>query len=272
MNNDEREVYVTASNHNKVKNAYVDLILALDDSMKSKIYKEDISWIFSYLEMKYLFAEVLIALNGDGYNLKDNCITQKAKKNSKHLFDGGAPKYHFDKECKYSKKPYTNFEIPVEIESKGKEEVEKFKKFASENKDLKDRDEKEFLLKLEARFMLKNPPKKVEYSNSGIEEFTRLSVEEMEKEIDKRIAKCRSIYDSNKNVKNTTFAPKNKIENSEIYGEDVKEWHSSHKNELNEMIKIYIREREGSGFHFRKGFLDSIGFEPCRACCEEIRF
>jgi|TARA_R110000850_G_scaffold183369_1_gene308899 hypothetical protein len=269
MNNNEREVYVTASNHNKVKKAYVDLILALDEPMKNKIYKEDLSWIFSYIEMKYLFAEVLIALNGDGYKLEENCITRN---NRTHLFDGGAPKYHFDKECKYSKKPYTNFEIPPEIASRGKEEVEKFKKFANENKDLKDKDEREFLKKLESRFMLKNPPKKVEYSNSGIEEFTRLSLEEMEEEIDKRIAECKSVYNSNKNIKDTTFAPKKKIVNSEIYGEDVKKWHSSHKSELNEMIKIYIREREGSGFHFRKGFLDSIGFEPCRACCEEIRF
>ena len=39
MNNNEREVYVTASNHNKVKKAYVDLILALDEPMKNKIYK-----------------------------------------------------------------------------------------------------------------------------------------------------------------------------------------------------------------------------------------
>ena len=265
----DNEVYITKSNYNRLKGAYARLIVKIDEDMKSRIYKEDLSWIFSIHEMKHLFAESLVVLSGDGYSLKPGCMVQK---NNSYLFDGGAPKYHFDKDCEYSTKSYTNFEIPPEIIERGKGEIEKCKKFASDNKALLYQDETKFLRKLEAVFRLQNPPKKVNYSNSGIDEFIRLTVEEMEVEIDRYLLVCKDRYQRNPKIKSITFAPAGKIINNCHYDEDLKEWHSRYKNNLREMLSHYIRKRDDPGFEFRKSFLDSLGFEPCKGCCETLPF
>ena len=73
MSNDVN-VFLTNSNYNKLKSMYAGLVLKVDEEVRNRVYKENLSWILADFDYKYLFAEVLL-LNNSGL-----VITKKTKK------------------------------------------------------------------------------------------------------------------------------------------------------------------------------------------------
>lgn len=153
----EPKVYITRNNANKITQFYVGEILkTIEKSDAVNIYKEDLSWILSTIDFKYLYIEQLVCSESD--ILKETGRSLR-REDGRFLFVSKAPpKYHRQPHCEYLHADYTNFSIPPEIEEKGAEHIEKFRRFAEENKKVLYEDANKFLDMLEARFLLKNRP------------------------------------------------------------------------------------------------------------------
>lgn len=267
MSNDVN-VFLTNSNYNKLKSMYAGLVLKVDEEVRNRVYKENLSWILADFDYKYLFAEVLL-LNNSGL-----VITKKNKKTRNDIFifdEKDTAKYHYSRSCEYSTKDYLNFEIPEEVKTKGLKEIERFKKFSEEHKSILYSDEALFLKKIEAAFFLKNVPKRINYPNSGVSKFSGLSLAEMENAIDSHIEEARVFYDNNPSVKNYNYAHSGFLGRVELSKDDEK-WHNFFKRDLKLKLKEYIQKRDADEFALKKDFLDSLGFEGCKACAIELDF
>lgn len=266
------EVYITKSNLNALKNRFKVAKEITNEIMKSEVYKKDISWILSNLEIEFLFVEKLILSKDERLNI----ISSHTRQNYQYLFgENKKPKYHRDQFCEFLKSNFENFEIPEEIKDKGIGEIEKFKKFAIDNKSLYHEDEQKFLQKIESHFFLKNPIKKVNYTNTGIEQFSELTIDNMEQEIDLHLAKCQEFMNANpertKLIKDNTYAPLKSIKKRNLGG-DVEEWHEIYKKNLRKMLSAYYAKLYNSKFAFNESFLSGLGFEGCRGCCVDLGF
>ncbi|MGJ7459203.1 hypothetical protein [Halomonas sp. RA08-2] len=267
MEQQDRRVYVTNNSYKILKNGYARLITGIDKGMTQAIYKEDISWIFSWIEIKYLFAEVLVYSNNPDFKLREDLIK---KPDSGHLFSSSGPlKYHFKQYCDYAKKSYTNFSIPDEIQRRGPNEINKFRSFAEENKELFETDQDKFLTRLEAQFFLRQRPERISIPNSGVREFSKLSLEEMESVIDESIDRYKDFEDKYPDTKKIKNAPHWKAKDLSLDPQQ-RDWLLFKKN-LNDKLCDYIKKRDGLPY-FSKIFLDSLGFVGCKVCGSEPAF
>lgn len=257
----ETQVYLTNSSMNALTRLYTESIQQVDEHVRKKIYKEDLAWILSKDELKWLYAELLMVSKIE----QTRIAGKKAQRNdSGHLFkSNGAPKYHFDCSCGYLKSNYLNFTIPPEIEAKGPDEIEKFRVFAEANKHLLQGDQEKFLDSLEAQFFLKNRPQKIEYANSGQSEFSLLTLLGMEQKLQAHLSEAKAFQEEHPEVRNLTFAPKRVIDLPWTSDLDRK-WHNFYKRELKSMLRQYYRKYYGRSQ--QESFLKSLGFEACKAC------
>jgi hypothetical protein len=262
----ENRVYITNSNASILRESYFKLRIVINDELKSELYKDDLSWILSDLELKSLFIETLVFDKNPFFTLDADAMVLK-KRDVGHLFISDAlPKYHFNKECTYIKSGYLNFIIPPEIQSRGSEAIAKFREFAKANKNILIENQKRFLTMLEARFFLKNMPTEVAFSNSGVSDFANLKIEEMEEKIDRHLADAKSFMEANQAVKKLNYAPATIIKQRATLEQHDKDWHFLYKKNLKSMLRPYLRKRANPDLSYSKSFLDSLGFEGCKAC------
>lgn len=260
----EKRVYITNNSASILKDAYAQLFIALNDELKNSIYKVNLSWILSDIEFKYLFIELLIFDKNPFFTLDPMVLK---KKDVGHVFFSDTPpKYHFDFGCEFLKSNYLNLQIPPEINERGSDWVAKFREFSEENKSIFEENQERFLNMLEARFNLKNRPAKVNFINSGRSDFAELDVDKMEERIDRHLADSKSFMEANPKIKNLNYASAAKINQRTIIDPLDKEWHSFYKKELKSMLRYYLRKKADPELSYSRSFLDSLGFEGCKAC------
>lgn len=184
------------------------------------------------------------------------------------LFDTNTtPKYHKNSDCESLRNNYINFEVPPEIKFRGDSEILRLKKFANEHKELLREDESKFIEKLTAQFFLVNPPKKLEYVNSGRYEFSKLSVEEVYTKSIELTKKAVDLMNNNRTVYDKRYKPARLSKND---SEELTYWLKDLKPKLMEALYQYgIKKFGPSDFSFEKSFLERFGFEPCRLCLKE---
>ena len=273
METSEKKVYITRNNANKILQFYAkELIKTIDKKAvldaAPHIYKEDLSWILSTLEFKYLYIEKLVFSENETLRAAGRLIERV---DSGFLFiTKSPPKYHYDSRCKSLRSDYINFSIPPEIEAKGREHIERFRQFAEDNKSVFYENPNKFLDMLEANFLLRQRPERVEFVNSGSQEFVRLDIDELEKVIDEHLEKARRFQEENPATKNLRYAPARYIKNLDNSGVTAADrlWHEKYKTRLKAMLREYIRKANNPDFSYTKIFLDSLGFEECRACAK----
>lgn len=261
MEPQDNKVYITNSSVSTLRQAYYQKIYRVNEEIKNSIYKEDFSWILSDAEFKALFAEILVFSSSKEFKLAEN-LSQR--KDGGYLFkNDGPPKYHISQDCPYLNSDYVNYTIPPEIESKGPEAIEQFRSFAEANKHIIRDSPEKFLTMLEARFLLKNRPVRIERINSGSGDFSDLTIEEMEEAIEKHVIAAKEFQAENPEVKRLTYAPKNVID-KESTGAVHKKWYNHFKAELKSMLRVY--NKKDKDLTQSETFLKSLGFEACKAC------
>lgn len=213
------------------------------------------------MELKSLYAELLVASGIEKFRISG---TKAQRDDGRHLFRSNGPlKYHFDSSCGYLKSDYLNFTIPPEIEAKGHDEIEKFRVFAEANKHLLQGDQEKFLDSLEARFLLKNRPQRINYTNSGQSEFSLLTLAAMEQALQAHLRDAKEFHEANPEVRKRTFAPRRVIDSPQTTDLD-REWHNVYKKLLKSMLSQYYRKSHDQSQE--ESFLKSLGFEACKAC------
>ena len=282
-NNEEKAKYfITSSNFKRL--LYRSNIDSGDNILKtySDVYESaDLKPYISHKEIKLLNKELMFLQKTEEFLIsleKEN--KEKSKKNnitsgvsSDFLFVSGPPKYHINSECETLYKDFSNFQIPEEIKSRGQEEIEKFRKFASKNKKfLNEGKEDLFLHHLKTEFKLKYDVNKVLYENSG-----KTSIEVGEFDLDRialkinkaieGIEKIRTTEEGKKSIEAYLYASPNKVLKHDNLSPIDKELLEIKKDLLCYVSVYNVNKYASEGVEYTKSLLNLYGFEPCGKCC-----
>ena len=277
----EKKYFITNSNFNKVVG-----------NSKSEIY-EHISMLYEAVYDKADLSDYLSKNDADDLNRKIRFLATSEdflmgllknkeernsyqNSNSSYLFSAGNPRYHVDSECKTLKKDFVNFSIPKEITDRGREEVVKFKQFATENRKLlNDGREDLFILKIENKFLLKDRIDKVVYENSGAKDIKSevicIGLDQLENSIELSIKKLESFRLTEEGAlafKNFRYSPIKNIRKYHLTNiqRDLLE---EKRNLVNLILQYNKVKYKNDGSSYSSELLDLYGFKPCGICCGE---
>ena len=248
-----------------------------------EIYEKPI-YVFNNLEVQQLLRaralfEDVEFLDGKMFNpivTKDKLL---------YVFEGSKPRYHSNLECKRLALDFQNFEIPEEIKEKGLQEINRFRLWFKENKELLEKPDV-FDMRLSAAFGLRHKIKHVNYDNSGYTEVENLdlyqvknSIEDLLNEIDEYY---RNSSDRKKKViykyrKRTYLAYKSEPipDNDTGYADEtikefLKKYDQKFKVPLRKLLINYYRARFNQNLKFEGYLLEQLGFLPCLTCYSDV--
>ena len=258
------DVYVTKSNSLKIA-TFSSIKGSIEDF--ENLYDSSLTFLLSTPELNLLYAYKETISNPEH-------IFQAYKKwkpidTKKYVWEGGTPAFHSTPECERLHSQYINLEIPPEIQSRDDAEVEKFRRFVKANYALLEDNEPLFLKRLDARFVLRNPPKSVKASNSGLTTLRNFDLHELKKEIDNLINSAQVFMEKDHDTLNII---KNKgygthiVKEAKIADHPLNIWHK-YKTDLKGLLKQYFLVRFNPEMQFDKTLLEQIGFMPCSNCC-----
>ena len=269
-----RKVYVTNSKINmmlkkvKINSANIEI---------EGIFHSDLTKILSIPELKYLaiYREVIT----DVANFEHQRYEKTAIKSSnKFIFESGSPSYHGGPDCERLQANFENYEIPVEIEARGDAEIEKFRVFFKSNITLFNTKHDAFMAQVQSQFRIRNPPKKVEFVNTGPTEVLNLSAKDLDERIQGLLQEMEEYRNSSEEIKKEinivgyrTHAAKiwdengNEILRINIPGSITKQWHD-YKNNLKYLLTEYFKIRLNPEFMFDEEILMQLGFNTCNHC------
>ena len=238
------------------------------------LYTSDLTEILSIPELNllYNYREMLIQLSDSDRN--DVAFMKMYKKvvekvDDKLVFNKCHAAYHLDKECKVLHAEYFNIDIPVEIIERGEGQIELYRAFAKEHKDLARYTPAKFDELVEIHFMTRNKVRTVIHSNSGFCEFNNLQLEAVKDRIDELLdaAACFR-YQSKENSEfinrlgyGTHRAKEARIPNHPLYT-----WHQTYKQPLKQLLQAYFRVRINPGLAFTGSLLEQLNFKTCPRC------
>ena len=198
------------------------------------------------------------------------------------VYEGGKPSYHKFSCCPRLNAEYSNFEIPQEIQDKGKEAVKEFRDwFKTVSQHIED-DPEIFVMRLQAKYGINTNPKAIKRDNSGYTKFDNISLDELEPKIDAMIKEAgRFYYQSDKNTeilkrfsklaylgeKTDLDLPEHNLDYSnEEIRELLKSYETRFKKPLAIMLRQYYRLKLNPDIKIEGTLLDGLGFKPCGNC------
>ncbi|WP_044414193.1 hypothetical protein [Thiomicrospira microaerophila] len=263
-------VYITNGN---LKNILSKFNTSVDNNADySRLYEQPLNKILSGKELSALAAYKSFCENPqDALNYYKR-IDMSYAKTSRLVFEGSQkPAYHCDIGCERLNSDYYNIEIPNEIVHKGSEEVERYRAFAKEHASLLRTDPNAFLLKQDAHFFLKNPPKEIQGANSGVHEFENYDLPIIKNAISQLLEDAEKFRHQTTETKKIIAAygygthrhldVLNGIKDSTIYI-----WHHTYKNELKTLLQRYFRVKLNKHLSFEGSLLKQLGFRRCSCC------
>lgn len=91
---EDAQVYLTNSSMGALRQLYFESIRQVDEHVRKAVYREDLAWILSTIELKSLYAELLVASGIEQFRISG---TKAQRSDGRHLFRSNGPlKYHFD--------------------------------------------------------------------------------------------------------------------------------------------------------------------------------
>lgn len=261
-------VCITTSNAKRLIHSF-DLRAYVDSNYS--IYTRDLRAILSPREI------ARIALLQELFKTKGKSSEKSAKIKSSsnpYAFGPKKPAYHQNDSCQFLHSNYLNLEIPVEIKARGENEVEKFKTFCEKHRYLFSNDESRFLLKLEAQFMLQNPPKRIEYENSGVyqDHSTLQSVSSGIEELVENALEFRG-RDKETTEKICKYGQEtHRCDETGERGSVLNIWHYTYKLELKKQLEEYSRLCFNPANMFDATLLEKLNFKECSGCSTKNTF
>ncbi len=196
-------------------------------------------------------------------------------KSSSFLFISGPPRYHKNSECKTLTQNFTNFEIPVEIEQRGKAAIDQFREFAVANRKLLSEGREDvFIQRLKTHFKLTADIGKIQFENSGSASTpaltTHLTLTELAAYIITAAARIESIGETEDGARafsSYRYAPVRRLTQPQKIGR-YEMLVLERKRELISLVTEYIvRKSNRRGAVFSRALFEAYGFLPCGICC-----
>lgn len=274
--------FITSYNTHKIvtRNNFKNVNLA------GQVYRFKL-YMFSKYEENCLLAIQELMKNPENYfkHIYDPIVINNSKK---YVYKEHQPAYHIYKDCKRLHSDFTNFELPQEIKERGDLEIERFRKWFSENQYLLETPDV-FVMRLKLAFGISYNPKSIIYENSGFAEVKNYSVEELENKIDFHIKEAgRYFYAEEKNTKilrafgkvsGRAFLDISLEGNCTGYSEYevkhfLKDYHRKYKLPLRKLLIEYYRIKFNPDLKFAENYMEVLGFKKCECCkrTEENRY
>ncbi len=255
-------------------------------NLSGQVYRFKL-YMFSKYEENCLLAIQELMKNPENYfkHIYDPIVINDSKK---YVYKEHQPAYHIDKDCKRLHSDFTNFELPQEIKERGDLEIERFRKWFSENQYLLETPDV-FVMRLKLAFGISYNPKSIIYENSGFAEVKNYSVEELENKIDFHIKEAgRYFYAEEKNTKilrafgkvsGRAFLDIPLEGNYTGYSEYevkhfLKDYHRKYKLPIRKLLIEYYRIKLNPDLKFAENYMEVLGFKKCECCkrTEENRY
>lgn len=275
-------MYITRFNANSVIHN-----MDIDDNihfLDREIYKIDFKWfnkleISTLLSFKHLYKDP--AEFFEKYKKRDSSDTKV------WVYEGLAPSYHHSLECERLNSDFTNYKIPKEIKVKGDVAIQEFRFWFKSNQHLLETASDLFFDKLKWKFNLIENPESYFKKNSGIEEKVNLSLDDLEKRIEKIISNANTYYLNNYEnkiilneygkisyISNQDKLPDN-FYNKTPYPiglvlEVLKKFENSFKVPLKFLLNEYYRVKYNPNLKFEGRLLEQLGFKSCTSCKERL--
>ena len=203
-------------------------------------------------------------------NLKKKQDNNQPGKYSPYVFVNNAPpKYHFERQCEFLSKDYQNFLVPPEIEARGKDEIQRFREFATANKQLVlDGKADVFILRLKTQFRLQNDVSKVSFTNTGVRTFDLMDDIDVTREIDTVLNEIDSLGQTEagentlKRFRYMDHWKRNLTRNDETVARllDLK------SRLVDLIVRFHLQKNSMKGFSFDAALLELVGFQSCGFC------
>lgn len=251
---------------NEIRHIYESQLLVFFSARELKLL-EAVNLILESIEQKNLRVEI-IKMHDDA---RDKTEHYYRNEESRWIYLGSQPCYHYDKTCKSLQFDYLNYTIPVEIP---KSKIREYRKFFLENIDLFKQQLDKFYLRVEMEFNVRiNNVNEVNSKNSGAQtiNFTRedesqilnaiyLLVEEMNE------YKNQSSH-TKKIIQKTGFNTKMSLKYP-AYANDIdiiQSW-DTYKKRLNDLLVQDLILRKNPEYRFDESFLEELGLKKCSKC------
>ncbi len=264
--------YITKSNSKKLIAQFVCDDISLSEIIN--LYNKKL-WMLSNGEKLWIIKAKRF-YDSDGRLIEERFVKQKREDTKTYVFEGGASAYHSHGKCDRINSEYINFLIPPEIKERGEGAIAKFREWFKNNRNLLVENEYEkFSKKLQAEFLLVNPPQRIEYENSGFEIIENPSLSNVEFQVNNIINEANIFYSRSKLhtdtidlvgyktyslLKNNTDVDKESI----IYI-----WHHHYKEPLKKKLIDYYRVMFNPDLEFSGELLDALGLIKCSQCYDK---
>ncbi len=274
-----KRVYVTKS---KINSLLKGINLRQSQINTNDLYHSDLNKFLSTPEMEWLALYRDIVENPEALVL-EKYVKKEHVDSNRYVFESIYPSYHKNDRCERLQAPFENFELPIEIQVQENDKlVREYRQFFKENMELYDRNYDAFMAQAQIRFNISNPPKKVDFENSGTETVYDVSCLDIENKITDIIKQMQSFRNSSvvnqKEIATCGFATHKafvinldgvKVKKINIEGSIIQKWHN-YKNELKNLLKEYFRIKLNPDFLFDINILEQLGFQPCNSCCNSL--
>lgn len=266
--------YITSYNTHKIvtRNNFKNV------NLSGQVYRFKL-YMFSKYEENCLLAIQELMKNPENFfkQIYDPIVVHDSKK---YVYKEHQPAYHTNKDCKRLHSDFTNFELPQEIKERGDLEIERFRKWFSENQYLLETPDV-FVMRLKLAFGISYNPKSIIYENSGFAEVKNYSVEELENKIDFHIKEAgRYFYAEEKNTKilrafgkvsgrafldiplegNCTGFSEYEVKHF------LKDYHRKYKLPIRKLLIEYYRIKFNPDLKFAENLMEVLGFKKCECC------
>jgi len=269
--------YITRSNLNNVirKIDKQKLTEWVDD-----IYTRKINFVFSQLEKKELHLYRQLFLEPASF-VKDY-LEKYIKYDTMTYVDKEKPSaFHKRNNCPRLLADFDGDMIPPQIQVRGKDEVEKFRKWFKHNSQLLERPEGLFYIKLAKDFNIETCGiDTIHYKNSGVKYFGNLKVSNVNEDIDTLLLALDAWLKNDENyeiIVRYDYGINSFLYNREI-GEIpsglteeqikrvLKEFIDKFKTRLYDLLVLSYRIECDHDLSFDETILEQLGFKPCVEC------
>lgn len=271
--------FITLANTNKI--IFNSNIKELD--LSGEVYKIPIHFFSKYENNSLLAVEELLKDPEKYFN--EIYIPYKPVDTYKFIYEGKHPSYHKIPTCPMLSSTYENFEIPEQIQERGKDEVLEFRRWFESVKYLLEEERPDvFVMRLQARWGIQTNPKAISRVNSGTTEIEINTIEELENQIDMKIKEAGRFYYMNeknkiilKRFSKYTFIA---YKGDPIYNNDtpysdeeirdlLKDYDNRFKRPIKKMLIEYYRLKHNPDIKMEGEILEQLGFKPCGHCFNE---
>lgn len=193
--------------------------------------------------------------------------------------------YHLDKDCERLHASFKGDLIPKELKDKGKDQVQRFRKWYFANRHLKEANPAEFNRLMKDVFGEVYSIVTVEYENTGIHHMLELTPKEIEEELDKLLLEEQSFVnqDEKHHVIFTNYYKRTYLgtrtapldDNRTGYLDDevkavLKEYEFKYKRPIYYYLREYFRVTLNPDMRMDESILVQLGFKPCSKCCKQV--